>query len=71
MKYKKEDLENYINVKKLSYEEIGRMYNVSGTAIKKAAIKLGISLSARRNINKKETRKSFFNILFTIILLTS
>lgn len=55
MKYKKEDLENYINVKKLSYEDIGRIYNVSGSAIKKAAVKLGISLSARRNINKKET----------------
>lgn len=55
MKYKKEDLEDLILVKKLSYEEIGRMYKVSGTAIKKAALRFGLELKSRRKINEKET----------------
>lgn len=39
----------------VSYEEIGRMYNCSGTNIKKVAIRLGIELPKRRSINEKET----------------
>lgn len=38
-----------------SYLEIGRIYNVCGTAVKKAAIKLGFDLKQRRKINPKET----------------
>ena len=54
-KYKKEELENLILVKNLTYEEIGRSYNVTGAAIKKAAQRLGIELPVRRKINESET----------------
>lgn len=54
-KYKKEELEELIFNKKLSYEEIGRMYGISGNAIKNAAKRAGIDLPKRRAINKKET----------------
>lgn len=53
--YKKEELEKLIFQNKMSYEEIGKIYNVSGNAIKKAAKKLGINLVARRVINNCET----------------
>lgn len=53
-KYKKEDLIDLIINQGLSYEKIGKMYNVSGAAIKKAALKLEIELPIRRNINSKE-----------------
>lgn len=51
---KKEELEKAI-LKGVSYEQLGKLYNVSGTYIKKIAKKLGIKLSARRKINPKET----------------
>ena len=51
----KENLEHLINVEKKSYEEIGRIYNVCGATIKKQALKLGISIKPRREINPKET----------------
>ena len=51
----KEELERLINVEKVSYEEIGRRYNCSGTNIKKVARRLGIELSQRRTINESET----------------
>lgn len=54
-RYKKEDLEELILNKNFSYEEIGRMYGVSGVAIKKAALRLDIPLLQRRNINPNET----------------
>ena len=38
-----------------SYESIGRMYGVTGTAIKKHAKKIGIVLDERRKKNEKET----------------
>jgi hypothetical protein len=47
-KYKKEELFELIWVKKLSYREIGRMYGVSDTYIKKIAQKLGIKLDLRK-----------------------
>ena len=40
---------------KESYEHIGRLYGVSGNAVKKAAKKLGLELEKRRKINKTET----------------
>jgi hypothetical protein len=49
-KYKKEELEELIFIKKLSYREIGRIYGVSDTYIKKVANKLGISLNKRKKI---------------------
>lgn len=53
--YEKSELENLINVQKMSYEKIGKLYGVSGASIKKAAKKLGIVLPNRRKINNKET----------------
>ena len=38
-----------------SYEAIGRIFGVSGTAVKKHAKKIGISLLPRRKKNEKET----------------
>ena len=40
-----------ILVDKLSYEEIGRRYNCSGSNIKKVASRIGIELPKRRKIN--------------------
>lgn len=54
-KYNKEELENLILDQNLSYEAIGRMYGVTGNAIKKAATRLGIKLPSRRKINPCET----------------
>lgn len=51
----KEELEKLILDEKLSYEEIGRDYGVSGSGIKKKAKKLGIKLPNRRKINPIET----------------
>lgn len=54
-KYNKDELINLIVIEKLSYEEIGRKYEVSGNAIKKAAKRFGIKLEQRRKINENET----------------
>lgn len=56
MKWKEEknELERLINVEHVSYEEIGRRYNVSGQAVKKAAQRLGIEIPTRREINPNE-----------------
>lgn len=54
-RYNKEDLEKLIFCENKSYEEIGRQYNVSGAAIKKAALRLGLELPRKRKINQKET----------------
>jgi hypothetical protein len=54
-KYSKEELENLILNQNLSYEAIGRLYGVTGNAIKKAATRLGIKLPSRRKINPCET----------------
>lgn len=51
----KEELEKLILDEKLSYEEIGRGYGVSGSGIKKKAKKLGIKLPNRRKINPIKT----------------
>jgi len=49
----KEALKKLIN-EGVSYECIGRRYDVTGAAVKKAAIKLGIELERRRKINPNE-----------------
>lgn len=54
-KYNKEELENLILIQNLSYEAIGRLYGVTGNAVKKAASRLGIDLPSRRKINPCET----------------
>lgn len=51
----KEQLEQWILVDKLSYEEIGRRYGCSGSSIKKVSKNLGIDLPKRREINPCET----------------
>lgn len=53
-KNEKNELERLINVEHVSYEKIGRQYGVSGNAVKKAAIALGIEIPQRRKINPKE-----------------
>jgi len=53
-KYNKKDLERLILEQNKSYTAIGKLYNVSGNAIKKAAKKLEISLPTRRKVNKNE-----------------
>lgn len=50
----KETLEELIN-QGVSYEEIGRIFSVSGNAIRRAAIRIGIKIPQRRKINPKET----------------
>jgi len=47
MKYIREDLEKLIYIEKKSYREIGRIYEVSDTYIKKVCNNLGISLPRR------------------------
>jgi len=49
----KETLEKLIS-EGVPYERIGRQYEVSGTAVKKAAKKLGIELEQKREINPSE-----------------
>lgn len=51
----KEQLEQWILVDKLSYEEIGRRYGCSGSNIKRVATRLEIELPQRRTVNPKET----------------
>ena len=51
----KDNLERLIFEEKKSYEEIGRIYNVTGAAIRKAAYRLGFNLPQKRKINPKET----------------
>jgi len=48
VKYKKEELEKLIFEEKLSYEEIGRRYEVTGAYIRKVSRKLGIELPTRQ-----------------------
>ena len=50
----KENLEKLIK-EGVSYERIGRHYEVSGNAVKKAAKKMGIELEQKREINPSET----------------
>ena len=47
MKYEKQELEKLILIDKLSYREIGKLFDVTDAAIKKAAKKLGILLPQR------------------------
>ena len=53
-KYNKETLERQIFEENLSYEEMGRIYECSGSNIKKVARKFGIELPQRRKINECE-----------------
>ena len=54
MEYDKKQLEELILEQNKSYSEIGKLFNVSGNAIKKAAKKLGIKVPQRRRINPNE-----------------
>lgn len=54
-KEQKELLQQLLFEQHLSYEEIGRRYQVSGNAVKKAALRLGFELLRKRIVNSKET----------------
>ena len=51
----KENLIDLIINQGLSYEEIGRRYECTGSNIKKVAQRLGIELPQRRKVNENET----------------
>ena len=53
----KDKLNDLINVKNVSYEQIGKMYNCSGNNIKKVARRIGISLPIRRKIHEDRNTK--------------
>ena len=53
-KYNKEDLTKLILEQNKTYTSIGKMYGVSGSAIKKAARRFGIPLPRRRVVNENE-----------------
>ena len=55
MENTKEELENYIFKEKLSYEAIGRLYGITGNAVKKRALKFGIELPVKRSKNENES----------------
>ena len=48
--YTKDELETLILQEKLSYEAIGRLYNVTGAAIKKAAKKIRYRFTCQKTI---------------------
>ena len=52
---RKDTLIDLIQIQKLPYEQIGRLFNCSGNNIKKVARKLGIELVQKRKINESET----------------
>ena len=54
---KKEELIDLIQVQKLPYTQIGKMYNCSCNNIKKVAKRLGIELESRRKVNESEASK--------------
>ena len=54
-KERKDILIDLIQVQKLPYEQIGRIFNCTGNNIKKVARQLGIELVSKRKINKSET----------------
>ena len=52
-KFNKEELEDLIHSQNKTYREIGRIFNVSDTYIKKIAKKEGININKLINILKK------------------
>lgn len=53
-----EKLKDYVFVQKLSYEEIGRIYNCTGNNIKKVMKRRGIELPVRsKNAGKEPVNK--------------
>lgn len=55
MKFNVEELTKQILVDNISYKELGRIYGVSDTYIKKVALKLGITIRKRANFPKEFT----------------
>lgn len=51
----KENLDFLINQEHVSYEEIGRRYDCTGAAVKRAAERLGLNIPQRRKVNPNET----------------
>jgi hypothetical protein len=53
-KYKKEELERLMLVENKSYEEVGRMFNCTGSNIRKICRRFEINVPNKRIINPKE-----------------
>ena len=51
----KEKLNTLLNIEGKTYEEVGRLYGVTGAAIKKACKRIGVNVPPRRRINTSET----------------
>lgn len=64
----KENLEQFILVEKLSYEEIGRRYGCTGSNIKKVALRLGIELPIRcmGNVGREPINKKSYKTVTCI-----
>jgi len=58
----KEELEDLVNVQKLSLVEIGRRFNVTDNSIRKRCDKLGIEIRKKKNCSKRNTIKKIEEI---------
>ena len=67
LEYNKDDLEKLIIEQNKSYSSIGKIYGVTGAAIKKVAKKLGIVLPKRRKINPNENFKHYRTVTNSFI----
>lgn len=59
MELRKEQLWDLILVQNMPYTKIGTIFGVSSTAVKRAAIRLGIPVPRRRKVNEKEVFSRF------------
>lgn len=55
LKLEKDNLIKLLITERRSFEEVGRLYNCSGSNIRNAVRRLGINIALRRNINPQET----------------
>lgn len=55
LKIRKRQLIKLLITERRSFEEVGRLYNCSGSNIRNAVRRLGINIAPRRNINPQET----------------
>ncbi len=54
-KLEKDNLIKLLITERRSFEEVGRLYNCSGSNIRNTVRRLGINIAPRRNINPQET----------------
>lgn len=62
----KEELEKLIFIDGLSYEEIGRRFNVTGSTIRKRAKKFGFNLPKKRKVNESENFNRDTNLVYKL-----